>query len=121
MGRSGVGVHRATAAVADEPKAAASDKLQTFQGELLDMNCYMAHEGKGEKHKSCAQACIKGGAPMGLLTSDGKVFLIVEAHEKTKPYEALKALAGEQVQVKGALFERGGVAALQVDSFEAKK
>lgn len=37
------------------------------QGELVDMSCYMAHEGKGPKHADCAKTCVLGGAPLGLL------------------------------------------------------
>ena len=52
-------------------------KATTISGEVLDMACYSSSGASGEGHKSCAAACIKGGAPMGILTSDGNVYLIV--------------------------------------------
>jgi len=90
-------------------------------GEVLDMACFMGHEAKGEKHASCAKKCVAGGAPMGLLTTDGKVMLLVADHSAEKAYEDLKAKAGENVTVTGAMFERGGLAALQVKSSAAVK
>jgi len=92
----------------------AAGKTQTLTGELLDLACYVGHEAKGDKHKSCAQACISGGAPMGLLTSDGHVYLLVENHELKKPYEELKTKAAEQVKVTGTVQERGGLPAIVV-------
>lgn len=90
--------------------------VQTIEGEVLDMSCYMAHEGKGAKHKKCALACIKGGLPMGILTKDGAVYLVVEDHSKKKAYKQLKKWAAEQVTVKGEIIERGGVQAIIVQS-----
>lgn len=91
---------------------------QTIQGEVLDMVCYMGHEGKGAKHKSCAQKCIDGGAPMGLLTKEGRVYLLLEDHNAPKPYMQIKKWAAEQVTVKGKLIGRGGVQAVVVFSSE---
>lgn len=92
----------------------AAGKTQTLTGEILDLACYVGHEAKGEKHKSCAQACISGGAPMGLLTSDGHVYLLVENHEMKKPYDELKSKAAEQMKVTGTVQERGGLPAIVV-------
>lgn len=64
------------------------DKV-TVKGEVLDMACYMSQELKGPKHASCAKSCVKGGAPMGVLDSDGNVLLIVEDHQNTDPYEKM--------------------------------
>jgi hypothetical protein len=99
--------------------ASAPGAKQTMQGEVLDMACYMANGEKGEKHKSCAQMCIQGGAPMGILTSDGKVVLLVEDHAAAKPYTQLKDKAGDQVRVTGTYIERGGLPALVVAAVES--
>ena len=106
---------------AHEHKGAAAAEKKTLAGELLDMNCYMAHEGKGEKHKQCAATCIDGGAPMGLLTSDGKVYLLVADHALKDTYDSLKEKAGEQVKVSGEVYHRGGVQALLVKSVDGGK
>ena len=56
-------------------------KSTTITGEVLDMACYAASGASGEGHKTCAAKCIKGGSPMGLLTSDGKVWRWDQATE----------------------------------------
>lgn len=87
------------------------------KGEVIDMSCYMAHKGKGPKHQKCAKSCILGKSlPVGLLTKSGKVYLLVEDHGKVKPYQQVKELAAERVEVKGKKFLRGGMEAIAVSS-----
>ena len=92
----------------------------TVKGELVDMACYMAHEGKGKKHAECGKMCVlKSGAPLGLVTSDGKTYLLVEDHSTAKakkPYAQAKELIAETVTIKGDMYERGGVQAIVVES-----
>ncbi|HVZ56282.1 MAG TPA: hypothetical protein VG870_06450 [Chitinophagaceae bacterium] len=95
----------------------AQDK--TLTGEVLDMACYMGHGAHGPGHKECAATCIKGGSPMGLLTSDGKVYLLVENHDKTDAYTEAKKYAGEQITVSGTIAEKGGLPGIIVN--EVKK
>jgi hypothetical protein len=111
------------AAVAGSARAAGSHmdpsgKTETISGELLDMSCYMMHEGKGKKHAKCAGACVTGGAPLGLLTKDGKVLLVVGNHEDQKPYVEAKALAGANAKITGTVFTRGGLTAIVVSKAE---
>ena len=96
----------------------ATGKTETVSGELLDMACYMAHEGKGAKHAKCAGACVTGGAPLGLLTKEGKVYLVVGDHTNEKPYVEAKALVGADAKLTGTVFTRGGLAAIVVSKAE---
>jgi len=100
--------------------SSAQDKNQTVTGEVLDMNCYMTSDAHGEGHKSCAAKCINGGSPMGVLTSDGKVYLLIEDHSKKEPYQEAKKHAGEQVTVTGALSEKDGIKGLVVSEVKTK-
>jgi len=101
----------------DHGKAAADQgKDVTLTGEVVDLACYMAHEGKGEKHMKCAKACLMGGAPAGILAADGTVTLLVEDHSAKKPYKAVLELAGQQATVTGKRFARGGLAAVVVSA-----
>ena len=84
------------------------------------MACYMAKGAHGDGHKDCAAACIKGGSPMGILTSDGKVYLLVENHDKKEAYTEVKKYAGEQVTVTGSITERGGLNGIIVNEVKAK-
>jgi len=90
-------------------------------GEVLDLACYVHKGAYGEKHKKCAEMCIKGGAPIGILTTDGKVYLIVEDHDNSKPYEEIKNYAAQNVKVKGKLYNRNGLPAIVISSVEALK
>ena len=82
------------------------------------MSCYMMHEGKGKKHAKCAGACVMGGAPLGILTKDGEVLLVVGNHEDQKPYAEAKALAGSNAKITGTVFTRGGLTAVVVSKAE---
>lgn len=95
-------------------------KSMTVSGEVLDMACYSSSGASGEAHKSCAADCIKAGSPMGILTSDGKVYLIVEDHNKKDAYAEAKKHAGEQITATGAYSDRGGVKTLIVDDVKPK-
>lgn len=95
------------------PHALAAD---TITGEVVDMSCYM-HDpatGKGKAHKKCAETCLKKGLPIGVLTDDGQVYLIVEDHDNPKPYAQLKEKATEKVTVEGEKKSHSGVQALVV-------
>ena len=97
-----------------------SKETTTVKGELLDLDCYMASGAHGNDHKSCADMCINGGAPMGVLTTDGKVYLLVAGHNKKEPYEALKKRAGEEVTVTGTLNEKDGIKGIVVSEVKEK-
>jgi hypothetical protein len=83
-------------------------------GEVLDMSCFMASGAKGEGHKGCAEKCINSGMPIGLLGSDGKVYLLVEDHKNADPYQSLKTMAAANVAVTGKYFVRNGMPAIVI-------
>jgi len=89
-------------------------KPMTMKGEVVDTGCYMAHEARGEKHISCATKCINGGMPMGLLTADGRLYLLTLDHDNPDPYNRLKEMAGKQVTVTGTMLERAGMKGIDV-------
>lgn len=91
---------------------------KTVEGEVLDLACYMAHEGAGAKHAKCAKQCLVGGSPMGLLTAHGEVLLLVDDHSNKKAYQDAKELAGDKARVTGRMAKRGGLAAIVVDKAE---
>jgi hypothetical protein len=95
--------------------AQSNPKPTVMKGEVLDMSCYMSSGMHGASHKDCAQKCINGGSPMGLLTSSGKIYLLVENHDKTEAYNTAKQHAGDQIEVTGTYADKGGMAGLVVD------
>ena len=108
---SAAGYLRASGQAAGAPPGSSGVALS---GEVLDMACYIQSGGKGEMHKACAAKCAKMGQPVGLLSSDGRLYLLVADHVDGGPYERARALAGEQVTIKGEVAEKDGVSALTV-------
>jgi hypothetical protein len=100
--------------------ASFAQKSMTVSGEVVDMACYMSKGAHGDGHKDCATMCINQGSPMGVLTSDGKVYLLVENHDKPDAYSQAKKNAGVQVTVTGDFFERSGIQSLVVSDVKAK-
>jgi hypothetical protein len=91
----------------------------TMQGEIVDLACYMGHAAKGEKHAQCAKACISGGAPMGLSTADGNVYLLVNDHQKEKAFKDAQGLAGNGLaKITGHMVNKGGLQAMIVEKAE---
>ncbi len=84
-----------------------SGQIETIQGEVVDLMCYLDHGAKGEKHKVCSTKCIEGGGPVGLLTADNKLYLVVGDHQPMN--KELAAKAAQTVTLKGKVVERNGV------------
>lgn len=95
-------------------------EAKTVTGEILDMKCYMTSGEHGDSHKDCAQMCLKGGSPMGILAEDGKVYLLIEGKDSA-PYEEARKHGGETMIVTGTLSDKNGVQALIVTEAKAKK
>jgi hypothetical protein len=100
--------HQMAAHKAEAPK--------TLTGELIDTGCYLAHGARGEKHVECATKCINEGMPMGLLTSDGALYLLTMNHDNPDPYNQLKTMAGKTVSVTGMVATRSGMKGIDVAS-----
>lgn len=98
--------------------AATEGMMLTVKGEVVDMNCFMAHGASGKKHAACAKQCVLEGAALGLVSAGGDVYLLTADHSKKKAFAVIRELVAEQVKVSGELRKRGGVQALVVDSVE---
>jgi hypothetical protein len=82
-------------------------QTQTIKGEVVDLMCYLDHGAKGEKHKGCAKKCIEGGGPVGLLTADDQLYLVIGDHQPIN--KELSAKAAQTVTLKGKVVERNGM------------
>lgn len=89
-------------------------------GEIVDMNCYMDHAAHGEGHKACGIACAKAGNPIGIVTADGKVYLLLasDKHEPKSTNDKLIEKMSETVTVTGKVNKRGGLEAVTVESIK---
>ncbi|MBI2069845.1 MAG: hypothetical protein HYT79_04510 [Elusimicrobia bacterium] len=91
----------------------------TMTGEVLDLSCYLGHEGRGKEHQKCAKDClIKKMVPAGLLTKDGQVYLLVEDHQYEKVFKQVREAAAEQVKITGRKIMKGGLQAILVEKIE---
>lgn len=79
---------------------------KSVTGEVVDLMCYLDHGAKGEKHKGCAEKCIKGGGPVGLLSGD-ELYLVIGDHKPMN--EELAPMAGQKVTLKGKVVEKHGM------------
>jgi len=96
--------------------APASEKKMTLQGEVLDMACFVAHNGQGPSHAACALKCLKDGQPMGLLAKDGTVYLLFADHGDATAYNEAKEFAGKNVEIQGPLASKGTFKGITVES-----
>ena len=102
----------ATTAIASE-----DSKEGSYVGEVVDLHCYVTRGARGAEHAGCANACIARGVTPGLVTADGKAYLLL-GEKPFSPKDTLAGRAGTTVTVRGTLVERGGMSALQVRSIE---
>ena len=108
---AGVLLHAASTslALAQEGKApavAVVPAIATLTGKIVDLQCYMTGKHEGDDPVKCAAACIRNGVPVGLETKDG---LVILGHGMTGAAKMLEPLAMQEVEVKGKLYEKGGV------------
>lgn len=109
------------AAVDGKPQAA---KVTTLVGEIVDFSCYLQIGKHGDKHRACGQKCLQTGQPIGLLTADGNLYLLMEEeHDPRRDGQtsAFRKKAAEHtahiLEVTGTLASHAGVSALYVTGF----
>ena len=100
----------AAAAYAADAKSGAG----MWKGEIVDIACYSAKSAKGAGHSDCAKKCLQNGQPMGLLTGDGDMVLLVADHADGKAFDSAKQMAGKNVEVSGTMAEKGGMKVVTV-------
>jgi hypothetical protein len=90
----------------------------SITGEVVDLSCYLHHPetSHGASHKKCAETCAKKGLPMGILTDDKQVFLLLEDHENPSAYATALERAAKTVTVEGKKVTQGGLNGIVVES-----
>ena len=108
--------------------APAFAKTETVKGRIVDVSCYTKDKANnaGKDHKmpadtaDCAAACAKKGAPMAILTDDGKLYQItggLAADNNAK----LVAHVSHTVEVTGDVSEKDGKMMIAADSLKMIK
>jgi len=101
-------------------------KVTTLVGEIVDYSCYLQVGKHGAKHRDCGQKCIDNGQPIGLLTKDGTLYLLMEEehHPRRDSQTTFRKTAREHMahvmEVTGTFTEVAGQRALYVQGYVAK-
>lgn len=99
-------------------------KVVTVTGEIVDYSCYLQLGKHGDKHRDCAQKCFKNGQPIGLVTKDGTVYVLMEEEHhprrdgQTNWRDAASEHAGHIMEVTGTSSTVSGQRALYVTEFK---
>ena len=111
------------AAVEGKPNPGA--KEATLVGEIVDFSCYLQIGKHGEKHRDCAQKCFRNNQPIGLMTKDGSLYMLMEEEHDprrdglTNFRQSAIDHAGHIMEVTGTLWTHpSGVKALYVQGFK---
>jgi len=91
---------------------------ENVTGEVIDLSCYLHHPAtsRGATHRKCAETCAKKGLPMGLLTDDGSVVLLLEDHGNPKAYTDAIGKAADTITVDGDKVTQGGMTGIVVEA-----
>lgn len=92
----------------------------TVTGEIVDLSCYLSHPNTsvGASHRKCAQTCAKKGLPMGVLSEDGAVLLLLEDHANPKAYASAIEKAAETITIEGTKVTEGGLPGIVVEEIK---
>jgi len=100
-------------------------KTETVKGQIVDQTCYtkdMANN-KGVDHKmpadtkDCAMACAKKGAPLALLTSEGKLYQIGGGLAADNNAKLIPHLA-HTVEITGDVMDHDGKMMITADTLK---
>jgi len=87
--------------LAAQGHAATAGNEMTITGQVVDLNCNTTNGASGAGHKACAQACAKAGVPLGILASDGTIYLPVSSKPGDPQNSKLEQYAEAKVKVSG--------------------
>ena len=98
---------------ADETDSTAIGTL-TVEGLVRDIACPLQNKKSTSTSfsKDCIAMCLKSGSPLGILTSDGEVYVPVTQTMPDMGQSALKPFVGEHVKATGKVFFRNGTHAI---------
>jgi hypothetical protein len=88
----------------------------TVEGLVRDIACPLQNKKSTSTSysKECITTCLKAGSPLGILTSDGAVYVPVTQSMPDMGQNALKPFVGEHVKATGKVFLRNGTHAIEI-------
>jgi hypothetical protein len=92
----------------------------TVEGLVRDIACPLQNKKSTSTSfsKECITMCQKAGSPLGILTSDGEVYVPVTQSMPDMGQDALKPFVGEHVKATGKVFLRNGTHAIEISKID---
>jgi len=93
----------------------------TVEGLVRDIACPLQNKKSTSTNysKDCITTCLKAGSPLGILTSEGDVYVPITQSMPDMGQNALKPFAGEHVKATGKVFLRNGTHAIEINEVHA--
>jgi hypothetical protein len=104
--------------VAQGHMATAGNEM-TITGQVVDLNCNTTNGASGPSHKACAQACAKAGVPLGILASDGTIYLPVSSKPGDPQNSKLEPFVEGKVKVTGMHRMVSGLHTIEIKTIAA--
>lgn len=103
-------------------QATEGERIQV-RGEIIDTWCYFSgvmggpDAVVGTSHHTCALWCSAGGIPVGLLSEDGTVYMVlkIEGDSNSAGGDTQLRLASHEISADGMLYRRDGLNYLVVE------
>ncbi len=105
--------------LAAQGHAAMAGNEMTITGQVIDLNCNTTNGASGASHKACAQACAKAGVPLGILASDGVIYVPVSSKPGDPQNSKLEKYAEGKVKVTGTHRFVSGLHTIEIKTVSA--
>jgi hypothetical protein len=105
--------------LAAQGHAAMAGNEMTITGQVVDLNCNTTNGASGAGHKACAQACAKAGVPLGILASDGVMYVPVSSKPGDPQNSKLAQYAEGKVKVTGTHRFVSGLHTIEIKTISA--
>ena len=110
-----------------QANASANAKPVEIKGEMIDTWCFFSGVMGGEDavvgtaHHTCALWCAAGGIPVGVLTEEGEVYMVLkyEGEDILEPSDNIMEVQSDTITAKGLHYVRDGVNYLIVEKVVA--
>jgi hypothetical protein len=115
---------KTTGNAAAPPVTPSNRRNVTLRGEIVDYFCYIEKGYTGQFHKACGLRCVAGDVCMGLLTTDGALYMLSVNHLRAMdplgfrgipdPFTTCRGWIAETVDLSGVAMERKGQKIIEV-------
>jgi hypothetical protein len=106
------------------PPETSNKHYVTLRGEIVDYFCFIEKGLTGEMHKACGLRCVAGDVCMGLLTTDGALYMISVNHLRAMdplgfrgtpdPFTTCRSWMAKKVDLSGYAMERRGQKIIEI-------